>query len=143
MQRVVWVKQDGNGKVQVCNRALSPDKMRALGCLLYTGDLDVSRLSIVDGVIIENTAPEVLASEIVSKQLVIAVFNDLIAATDLSDTTKLKALMSGIAYLTTERAHDDCFNLLDPLVEPTLVPLGLTVDDLRAAVAAKAAAQQI
>lgn len=141
MQRVIWVKEDMNGKVQICSRALSPDKMRALGCLLYTGDLDVSRLSIVDGAIVENEAPAVVETEIVSKQLVIAVFDDLISVTDLSDTTKQKALMKGIAYLTTERAYDDCFNLLDPLVEPTLAALGMTVVDLRAAVAAKAAVQ--
>lgn len=116
------------------------------GWMLYPGSLPQSRVTVeggtVDadgitrgGTITELPEPEP-TTEIVSKKAVIRVFKGMIAAGDLTAPEMLKNILGGIADLTTDLAPGDDFDLLNPHVSAWLAPMEMTVDDLRAALAA-------
>lgn len=107
----------------------------ANGYIAYTGALPLSRLDLADSVVIELPEPEP-TTEIVSKKAVIRVFKGMIAAGDLTAPEMLKNILGGIADLTTDLAPGDDFDLLNPHVSAWLAPMEMTVDDLRAALAA-------
>jgi len=97
--------------------------------------LPLSRLGIDGTAVIELPEPEA-TTEIVSKKRVIAVFKAMIDAGELTSPEMLKNILGGIADLTTDLAPGDDFDLLKPRVSEWLAPLGMTVDNLRAALAA-------
>lgn len=134
-----WIKLDGETVTEApASPRVRRERYEDAGYLAVPAalaGLPLSRLGIADGAVIELPEPEA-TSEIVSKKKVIAVFKAMIAAGELTAPDMLKNVLGGIADLTTDLAPGDDFDLLNPRVSEWLAPLGMTVDDLRAALAA-------
>lgn len=130
-----YVKEVANGIEAYTGPGMGETWYAANGWIFYPGHLPPSRLKIVDGAIVELPEPEA-TTEIVSKKAVIRVFKAMIAAGDLTAPEMLKNILGGIADLTTDLAPGDDFDLLNPRVSAWLAPMEMTVDDLRAALAA-------
>jgi len=145
-----WIRKR-NGRLEFL--PVSPDKgiawYTARGYVLYSGTLPKSRVDIeggemdADGITRGGTLVELPepapTMEIVSKEAVISVLITMIDSADLETSETLKSVLGGIAKLTTNLAPGDEFDLLNPAVSTFLSPLGMTVDDLRTALAASSA----
>ena len=112
------------------------------GYLPYTGTLPLSRLDVIDGAVVELPEPPPSA-EWASKELFIGALYQLVDPSALtavmSDAAALKDAVAGMALLTTDAAPGGQIDLLDSRVTQWLTLAGVTLEQVRAAMAELAA----
>lgn len=115
----------------------------ANGYISYAGTLPLSRLDIVDGEIVELPAPA--PGEWVNISDFIGALYELVPAETvagvLQNPTSLKPAIAGMALLSSDAAPDGRINLADERVAEWLPLVGVTLEQVREALATNAWAE--
>lgn len=115
----------------------------ANGYISYAGTLPLSRLDIVDGEIVELPAPA--PGEWVNISDFIGALYELVPAETvagvLQNPTSLKPAIAGMALLSSDAAPDGRINLADERVAEWLPLVGVTLEQVREALATNAGAE--
>ena len=115
----------------------------ANGYISYAGTLPLSRLDIVDGEIVELPAPA--PGEWVNISDFIGALYELVPAETvagvLQNPTSLKPAIAGMALLSSDAAPDGRINLADERVAEWLPMVGVTLEQVREALATNAGAE--
>lgn len=104
------------------------------GYIGYSGDLQLSRLDIVDGVVIELPEPEPTAEWVPISAFIGALYTLIPAETVaavLQNPEALKPGLAGLALLSSDAAPGGMIDLLDSRVAEWLALVNLTLEQVR------------
>ena len=116
----------------------------ANGYISYAGTLPLSQLDIVDGEIVELPVPEPTGEWVNISDFVGALYELVPAETVagvLQNPTSLKPAIAGMALLSSDAAPDGRINLADERVAEWLPLVGVTLEQVREALAANPGAE--
>ena len=108
----------------------------ANGYIGYLGNLPLSRLDVVDGVVIELPEPEPTSEWVPISSFIEALYALIPAeqvAEVLQNADALKPALAGLALLSSDAAPGGMINLMDARVEAWLSLVNLTLDQVRSA----------
>ena len=131
-----YIRKINDCVAEYCGPAMGDTWYVENGYIGYSGNLPLSRLDVVDGVVIELPEPEP-NSEWVPISSVIEALYALIPAEQvaavLQNAEALKPALAGLALLSSDAAPGGMIDLLDARVAEWLALVNLTLDQVRSA----------
>ena len=121
---------------EYCGPAMGDTWYAGNGYIGYLGNLPLSRLDVVDGVVIELPEPEPTSEWVPISAFVEALYALIPAeqvAAVLQNADALKPALAGLALLSSDAAPGGMIDLLDERVAEWLALVNLTLDQVRSA----------
>lgn len=130
------IRKINDAMEEYCGPAMGDTWYAGNGYIGYSGDLPLSRLDVVDGVVIELPEPEPNSKWVPISSFIEALYALIPAeqvAAVLQNAEALKPALAGLALLSSDAAPGGMIDLLDNRVAEWLALVNLTLDQVRSA----------
>ena len=131
-----YIRKINDCVAEYCGPAMGDAWYAENGYIGYSGNLPLSRLDVVDGVVIELPEPEPTSEWAPISSFIEALYVLIPAeqvAAVLQNAEALKPALAGLALLSSDAAPGGMIDLLDARVAEWLALVNLTLDQVRSA----------